>query len=199
MPGSSFINHRYSDACFGVTSDPKPDCGHDGCGLLCDVAMAQWRQVNTTSADYHLAPAQGDHGRAAIQALLDEGRTLLEVATHLGVHPRHVTYAVVRGEHQAVLEAEALLRGGAMLRTAVAKQTGLSEGAVERLRQAIGVPAVIFERIDATETDRVAELRGQGWSIRAIAGEVGITKSAVERRLAKACLGRSEPVSTLSA
>jgi predicted ArsR family transcriptional regulator len=200
MANRSFINHAYSERCNSDNfATLTPDCGHPGCGLLCDEGMVEWRQVNEASADYHgRRPGDaGDKGRASIQALLDEGRTLTEVAAHLGVHPALVTFAVVRSDHLAVLEAEALLRAGTMLRADVAKQTGLSHAAVERLRVAIGVPALEFVPTDNAETERMVELRGQGWSVRQIATELGVSKDRVARRLRR--LACSEPLSTMSA
>lgn len=52
-----------------------------------------------------------------------------------------------------------------------------------RLAEAIGATAPVFVAVDQDETRRIEELRGQGWSVRAIAAEVGCSKSAVSRRV----------------
>lgn len=190
MAVQSLINHGYSTTCVGDRYDDQhqdevPDCGHFSCGLLCDVAMANWRLASQAVSDFQLAVDAirdgGDMGRAAVQALLDTGASLTGVAAALGVHPHWVCGLVVRADYRLVLQAEELLRAGGMTRLAVAKQVGLEHQSVQRLARALGVPLTLAPTPGQDQRETIIELRRQGLSVRAIAAKLGVSKSTVSR------------------
>lgn len=103
-----------------------------------------------------------------------------------GGRGRSLTVEHIRAEGLLLVRlkrAEEMLRAGSHTRHAVATMTGLSHQAVGRLADAIGAPLVAVVPVDHAETRRIQELHAQGWSVRAIAAEVGLSKSAVSRRV----------------
>lgn len=101
---------------------------------------------------------------------------------------RWLTVAHMRAEGLEAIRREramALLRAGGMTRHEVARRSGLGHQAVGRLATALGATVAEACTVDEDETRRIEALSAEGWSQRQIATELGISKSAVSRRLSR--------------
>lgn len=130
-------------------------CHHEDCGVLCDDSILAER----------LARRQA------------------------GGQYRWLTVDHVRAEGLRAIRTEraiALLRAGGLTRQEIARRSGLGHQAVGRLAEAIGATVVQApSTLDEDETRRIETLSDRGWSVRQIAAELGISKSAVSRRLSQ--------------
>lgn len=135
--------------------DPGMSCEHEDCGLLCDRAILAER-LAWRQAGGQCRWLTVDHVRAEGLRAIRTGRAI------------------------------ALLRAGGLTRQEVARRSGLGHQAVGRLAEAIGAAVVQApSAVDEDETRRIEALAANGCSQRQIAAELGVSKSAVSRRLSR--------------
>jgi DNA invertase Pin-like site-specific DNA recombinase len=89
-----------------------------------------------------------------------------------------------RSLNVAHLRAEGLLLAGRQSYSEVARRTGLSHQTVARLGKPMGQLGAASVR-SSDHDDSIADLHAEGFSVRAIAHRLGVSKSTVARRVSQ--------------